>query len=205
MPTQLLCPRVRGPRLALNVLQRHKMLKALAVNTSVLPILLALAGHAQLPINDRIRAVVSSILLLHAMAGAQLLLSLPRDNTATPLRPRYPLDFNEAEFKDHFRFSRSEFFRLLEAFHLSNVNDVHSPRYVLVGTRMLRTDWSLMVLLKRMSAGVTYKDLRFILGGSKTALCAAFLHLLEYMYTSFCPRCRLTRAPRSGNRVGCSD
>jgi len=48
-----------------------------------------------------------------------------------------------------------------------------------VGARLLRTDWSLMVFLKRMSANITYKDLRFVVGGSKTALCETFLHMLE--------------------------
>ena len=57
-----------------------------------------------------------------------------------------------------------------------------------VGDRLLRTDWSLMVFLKRMSANITYKDLRFVVGGSKTALCETFLHMLEYIYTKFCPR-----------------
>ena len=57
-----------------------------------------------------------------------------------------------------------------------------------VGTRMVCTDWSLMVFLKRMSANITYKDLRFVVGGSKTALCDTFLHLLEYIYSTFCPR-----------------
>ena len=189
MPTQLSQPRLRGPRCALNVLQRHRLMKALAVHASALPVLLALACPGRLDLGSRIRAVATALLLLNAMAGAQLLLSLPRDNSATLVRPRHPLDFGEAEFKDHFRFSRSDFFRLLTAFGLANVHDVHSARYIKVGTRMVRTDWSLMVLLKRLSASVTYKDLRFVVGGSKTAVCETFLHLLEHLYNVFCPRC----------------
>ncbi len=77
---------------------------------------------------------------------------------------------------------------MLHGLRLANVHNVHTPRYMKVGTRLLRTDWSLMVFLKRMSANITYKDLRFVVGGSKTALCETFLHMLEYIYTKFCPR-----------------
>ena len=52
MPTQLLRPRVRGPRHALNVLQRHTLLKPLVVNTCELPILLALAHQAHTKVRE---------------------------------------------------------------------------------------------------------------------------------------------------------
>lgn len=89
---------------------------------------------------------------------------------------------------------------MLHGLRLANVHNVHTPRYMKVGNRLLRTDWSLMVFLKRMSANITYKDLRFVVGGSKTALCETFLHMLEYIYTKFCPGwlpcvCVCTRRP----------
>lgn len=110
MPTQLLRPRVRGPRLALTVLERHKVLRSLGSHLTVLPVLLALAGCGRLPAGDRERTLAICMLVMQAMTkyqstmtGAQLLLAMPRDNTVRFKRQKSPYDFGEAEFKDHFR------------------------------------------------------------------------------------------------------
>ena len=103
MPTQLLRPRVRGPRLALTVLERHKVLRSLGSHLTVLPVLLALVGYGRLPAGDRARTLAICILVMQAMTGAQLLLAMPRDNTVCFKRQRSPYDFGEAEFKAHFR------------------------------------------------------------------------------------------------------
>ena len=124
-----------------------------------------------------------------ALAGARLLLSLPRDATSTAVPPRSPIDFGESEFKDHFRFGRADFFRLLSALGLANPNNMHAPRYMRIGRRLARTDWALMLLLKRLASPSPYKDLRWILGGSKTLLCACFLHMLQLLHTKFCSKC----------------
>ena len=33
------------------------------------------------------------------------------------------------------------------------------------------------------------KDMRFVLGGSKTAMCATFLHMLGHIYRTHCAKC----------------
>ena len=103
MPTHLQRPRIRGPRLALTVLERHKVLRALGSHLVVLPLLLALVGPGLLPAADRARTLAISLLVMQAMMGAQLLLAMPRDNTMSSIQQRSPHDFGEAEFKDHFR------------------------------------------------------------------------------------------------------
>ena len=82
------------------------------------------------------------------------------------------------------RFTKADFYRLLQGFDLANVYQPHTPRWIRVGAhgRLARSDWALMVLLKRMSAAATYKDLRYVLGGSKTMLCDTFLHVLSHVF-----------------------
>ena len=127
-------------------------------------------------------------MVLVAVASAQLLLALPRDNSATAIPPRGVVDFGEAEFMDHFRFSRRDFYRLLAGLEMAHVADPTLPRYMHVGTRVVRTEWALLVLLKRLTCCSTYKDLRFVLGGSKTTMCKTFLHVLHHVYVSKCDR-----------------
>lgn len=63
---------------------------------------------------------------------------------------------------------------MLHGLRLANVHNVHTPRYMKVGNRLLRTDWSLMVFLKRMSANITYKDLRFVVEEAKPPFAKPF-------------------------------
>lgn len=188
MPTQLKRPRLRKPRLALSVLERYKVLREAGSLSTYMPVLLALSHAPAASVGQRARSRALVLLLLSMLAGAQLLMSLPRQHQASTIYPRCPDDFGDDEFRDHFRFRKPDFYRLLIGFELANMHGPQLARYMHVGARVVRTDWALMVLLKRMASTATYKDLRFVVGGSKTAVCSTFLHMLEYLYNNFTDR-----------------
>ena len=188
MPTQLKRPRLRKPRLALSVLERYKVLREAGSLSTYMPVLLALSHAPAASVGQRARSRALALLLLSMLAGAQLLMSLPRQHQASTIYPRCPDDFGDDEFRDHFRFRKPDFYRLLVGFELANIHGPQLARYMHIGARVVRTDWALMVLLKRMASTATYKDLRFVVGGSKTAVCSTFLHMLEYLYNNFTDR-----------------
>ena len=175
--------------MAFSCLQRYKIMRDSAAMAGSTVRLLALAHAQATTASRRARLRAATVLLLGALAGARLLLSTPRDHSATYVPLRFPIDFHESEFRDHFRFSRDDFFRLLSAMHLANLNDVRGPRYMRICRRLVRTDWALMVLLKRMASPAAYKDLRFVVGGTKTALCVTFLWMLERVFNNHCHKC----------------
>ena len=100
------------------------------------------------------RARDSSLMRLLLIYTCQLGLSVlaPRTHhvSATPLRLTH--DFEEDEFKDHFRWRPAHFMQLLAAFDLVSAQDATSPIWMRVGRRgrqsWIRSDWGLMVLLK---------------------------------------------------------
>ena len=50
-----------------------------------------------------------------------------------------------------------------------------------------------MVMIKRLASTCTYRDLKKVLGGSKTLLCETFLYMLGYVYARYRQRlCDLT-------------
>jgi hypothetical protein len=189
MPTQRRKPRARETRYALSCLQRYRVMREGTTLCAALVVVLAMAVSPGVGVARRRQSMAAAMLLAVALSGAQVLLSMPRDSTVTAVQPRYPIDFGDSEFYDHFRFGRRDFFRLLKGLDLANVVDVHAPRYIRIGRRLVRTDWALLVLLKRSGSVAAYKDVRWLIGGSKTGLCTTFLYMLEYVYNGFCDRC----------------
>jgi hypothetical protein len=175
--------------MALKCLQRYQVMRGGTTLCAALVALVAIAVAPGTGAARRQQTWAAAMLLASAVSGAQVLLSMPRDHTATTLQRRYPIDFEETEFFDHFRFGRLQFYQLLRGLNLANAVDVHAPKYIHIGRRLVRTDWALLVLLKRLASAAPYKDLRWLLGGSKTSLCTTFLHMLEYMYHGYCHKC----------------
>jgi hypothetical protein len=127
------------------------------------------------------------LLIYTCQLGLSVLAPRTHHVSATPLRLTH--DFEEDEFKDHFRWRPAHFMQLLAAFDLVSAQDATSPIWMRVGRRgrqsWIRSDWGLMVLLKRLASASTYKDLRFVLGGNKTLLCDTFLFMLRRTYRQY--------------------
>ena len=88
MPTQLTRPRPRKPRLALSVLERYKVLREACSLSSYVPVLLALSHAPAASVGQRARSRALVLLLLSMLAGAQLLMTLPRQHQASTIYPR---------------------------------------------------------------------------------------------------------------------
>lgn len=132
-------------------------------------------------------------IMLLVISYCGLVLVQPRMHDSSSADARCSDSFGEHEFKDHFRFRKEHFFKLLGALGLGCPHSPTTPRWIRVGRRgrrsLVRSDWALQVLLKRISSPSPYKDLRHIVGGSKTVLCDIWLYVLKYIYTNFTSRC----------------
>ena len=94
---------MRGPRWALKVLQRYTVHRDAVTLSVLLPFIVARAQDPAAPVLCRIRARMWGLLCVMAISSAHLLLCMPRDNSVTAIPQRYPSDFGDAEFVDHFR------------------------------------------------------------------------------------------------------
>ena len=147
MPTHRRHPRAHACRLFHTTLETQKLLTVVKDTTELL---LAIHNHTTMPSAQKRRAIV---LLLAVMTGSASLLTVPRmtDHIARPQKNH--TRFEEVQFKEHFLFGTD-------------------------GTQStIDSDWAFMVLLKRLSSGCHYRDIKCVLGGSKTALSNTFLHV----------------------------
>lgn len=129
------------------------------------------------------------------VSGALLLLPRISEDVASP-RKRMT-DWTEGTFKEDFRFRKRDFLRILHGMGLADVQDPTRPRWLRVGTdgrqSLVCSAWALMVMIKRLASTCTYRDLKKVLGGSKTLLCETFLYMLGYVYARYRQRlCDLT-------------
>lgn len=127
-------------------------------------------------------------LIMHLFHMISALVLMPRV-TDCPAEPRRGHStFDDENFRSHFRFRKQDFFRLLAAVGLTNAVS-GSPIWLHVGAdgtkSVVPSDWSLMVLLKKLATGATYKDIMRVVGGSKTALSNTYLHMLEYLFFKY--------------------
>ena len=183
MPTHRRQPRSHACRLYHTTLETQKLLTVVKDATELL---LAIHNHATMPSAQKRRAIV---LLLSVMTGSASLLTVPRmtDDTARPRKD--PTRFEEVQFKEHFMFRKSDFYRVLCAINMTASPVDPTPRILHIGSNgtqsTVASDWAFMVLLKRLSSACQYRDIQCVLGGSKTALSNTFLHMLEYLYTTY--------------------
>ena len=113
-----------------------------------------------------------TVLLLLNMACAAVLTHIPRTSDDTALPRRDSTHFHEIQFKEHFRFRKQDFYRLLCALKLTVSPNDPTPQILHIGTTgtqsAVPSDWAMMVLLKRLS------------------------HASQYRYVSDCPLCPFT-------------
>lgn len=134
------------------------------------------------------------LLIVAAACAIGCLSIVPRINDC-PSRPRRQVsDFNAYEFRGHFKFEKSDLYRVLHAMHLTAEQDQGSPLWMRVGPpgnqSMVPSDWAFMVLMKRMATGNRYRDIAAVMGGNKTELCNTFLHMLEWLHDKYTDRLR---------------
>ena len=158
MPTQLRQPRVRGPRTHLTCLQKHDLLVGIAKLVRAFIVLRRAASGPPAVVRKR-RRVMRMLQL--ALLGARVLWTLPRSQHAAHVPAKYAENFTDVEFKDHFRFEKQDFVQILGAMGLCSAHDKTQPAWIRVGRRgrhsVVRTDWMLMVLCKRLSSTASYK------------------------------------------------
>ena len=103
-----------------------------------------------------------TLLLQMSMASTVFLTHIPRltDDTAIPRKG--PTAFEEIQFKDHFRFRKQDFYRVLCALHLTVSPNNPTPRILHIGRpktqSTVSSDWAFMVLLKRLSSACQYRQ-----------------------------------------------
>ena len=174
MPTQLWAPRERAPRTYLSVMQRHDLLHKVRGLVRRWCALHRLATRA-LPLAQRLHVLHMQRLVHLALRGCRVMWTLPRSQHAAHIPAKYPSDFNDDEFRDHFRFLKKDFVRIMGAMGLGSPQDPTQPTWIHVGRRgrqsVVRTDWMLRVFCKRLSSTAPYKvtssevqidDLRFV-------------------------------------------
>lgn len=125
--------------------------------------------------------------ILHLFGLVMRLMWAPRV-TDCPAQPRrHHSHFTDDNFLSHFRFRKQDFFRVLSAMGLTDA--AGSPVWLRVGSEgkhcVVPSDWALMVLLKRLATGATYRDMMCVVGGGKTALSNTFLHMLEMLFVKY--------------------
>ena len=183
MPTHRRQPRAHACRLYHTTLEIQKLLAVVKDSTELL---LAVHNHATMPSNQKRRVIV---LLLSVMTGSATLLTVPRmtDDIATPRKDH--THFEEVQFKKHFMFRKHDFYRVLCSINMTASPDDPTPRVLYIGSNgtqsTVASDWAFMVLLKRLSSGCHYRDIKCVLGGSTTALSNTFLHMLDYLRTTY--------------------
>jgi hypothetical protein len=190
MPTVLKKPRPREPRLLLSLMEQHDIL---ADVRQLCDYWRELRRKRRGAPADQNRAMwQKQRRVAAAIAYSNTLLLMPRmsDDVASPKRSM--VDWPEITFKEDFRFHKTHFMRLLAAVGLCTENDRGRPRWIRVGQpgrqSVVSADWAMMVLMKRLASTASYRDLKKILGGSKTALSDTFLHMLGYLYHRYSRR-----------------
>ena len=143
MPTQRLAPRDREPRLHLSCLERYDLVRAMQQNTE----LLQMVARIHRPAFARKRKALMALLVC-SVGCMTIMLAAPRirDDTA---RARNTLgDFGDHEFREHFRFRKPDFLRVLQAVGLTQPGRT-AARWLRVGRSgkqiMIPADWALMV------------------------------------------------------------
>lgn len=183
-------PRAREPRLMLTLMEQHDILGDLR---QLCERWRQLRRKRRAAPDQEARAIWRKLRrIAAAIAASSALLLMPRmsDDVAGPKKTIQ--DWPDITFKEDFRFHKAHFMRLLAAVGLCTEADRGSPRWIRVGQpgrhSVVPADWALMVLLKRLASTASYRDLKKILGGSKTVLSDTFLHMLGYMYHRYSRR-----------------
>jgi len=155
MPTHRHRPRQHSIRLYHSSLEIQKLLHTMK-NTADL---IRLIQH--LPTLSSITKKKLTVLLLLNMACAAVLTHIPRTSDDTALPRRDSTDFHEIQFKEHFRFRKQDFYRLLCALKLTVSPNDPTPQILHIGTTgtqsAVPSDWAMMVLLKRLSHASQYR------------------------------------------------
>ena len=123
---------------------------------------------------------------LFSIVGTEML--MPRLSDCPVKAKRMPEEFAIPEFHGHFKFRKHDFYRVLAAIGLTQQH-TRDPIWLRVGSgdtkSVVRSDWALAVLIKRLATGCRYRDVQAVMGGSKTALCVTFLHMLELLFNKY--------------------
>jgi hypothetical protein len=102
-----------------------------------------------------------TLLLLMSMVSAAFLTHIPRLTDDTALPRKDPSHFEEIQFKDHFRFRKQDFYRVLRALGMTVDYGDPTPVTLRIGKKgtqsQVASDWAFMVLLKRLSAASQYR------------------------------------------------
>ena len=155
MPTHRHQPRPHSIRLYHSSLEIQKLLNTMK-DTAELIRLIQL-----LPTLSSTTKKNLTLLLLLNMASAAVLTHIPRMSDDTALPRRDATDFHEIQFKEHFRFRKQDFYRLLCALKLTVSPNDPTPQILHIGNSGTRSavssDWAMMVLLKRLSAVCQYR------------------------------------------------
>ena len=126
-------------------------------------------------------------LIISMFAYISMMLIMPRMSDCPVKAKRMPDAFPDLEFTGHFKFRPHDFYRVLRALGFTHPDG--SPILLRVGKApcqsVVRSDWAFAVLIKRLATGGRYRDLQAVLGGSKTVLCMAFLHMLTFLYHKY--------------------
>lgn len=196
MPTQLKRPRAREVRTLLSLVEQHHLLLQIVRLVAEWRRAGRDASLTQDPY-ARWNLARRRLLLAAAVRVSGALLLLPRISEDMACARKRMTDWTEVTFKEDFRFRKHDFMRILHGMGLGDVHDSNRPRWIRVGTdstqSLVCSAWALMVLIKRLASTCTYRDLKKVLGGSKTLLCETFLYMLGYVYARYHRRlCDLT-------------
>lgn len=155
MPLHRTQPRAHRFRLHHSSLEIQKLLLTMDTTAQLIRLLQTL--H-HLPSNTK-RNI--TMLLLVNMASTAFLTHVPRlcDDTAIPRKTHR--DFEEVQFKAHFKFRKQHFFRVLCALGLTASQGDTTPKLLRIGKvgsqSVVSADWALMVLLKRLASIGPYR------------------------------------------------
>jgi hypothetical protein len=102
-----------------------------------------------------------TLLLLMSMISSAFLTQVPRMTDDTALPRKGPNHFEEIQFKDHFRFRKRDFYRVLSAMGMTVQPGNPTPVILHIGKQgtqsLVSSDWAFMVLLKRLSSACQYR------------------------------------------------
>lgn len=143
MPTQRLVPRPREPRLHLSCLEQYKLLRTIQSTTALLRLVVGAnrAGYTG-------RKQMLLTLLVSAIGCMCMMVATPRMRDETARQRKGLMDFGEHEFKEHMRFRKEDFLRVLHAMQLTQPGH-QAAKWLKVGRHgrhiMVPSDWALMV------------------------------------------------------------
>ena len=155
MPTHRHHPRTHTFRLYHSSLEIQKLLNTMKDTADVIRLIQLLTT-----LSTTTKKKLTLMLLLH-MTYAAALTHIPRMSDDTALPRKDATHFHDIQFKEHFRFRKQDFYRLLCALKMTVSPNDPTPQILHIGAcgtqSAVPSDWAMMVLLKRLSAACQYR------------------------------------------------